>query len=123
MITPINHASLMIEAGGKIIQIDPTSAGNYEGLPHADIILITDIHGDHMDPKAIAKVQKAGTVIWAPQAVLDKGITGTPIANGETKTWEQWKIEAIPMYNLTRGPAVVVLESLHQAEKSGGAHL
>ena len=28
-----------------------------------------------------------------------------PIANGESKTWQNWSIEAIPAYNLTRGPA------------------
>ena len=27
-----------------------------------------------------------------------------PIANGETKTWQGWTIEAIPAYNLKRGP-------------------
>ena len=66
-ITPIQHASLMIEAGGQVIHVDPWSQGNYEGLPAADLILITDIHGDHMDPKAIAQVQKSGTRIIAPK--------------------------------------------------------
>ena len=105
MITPINHASLMIEGGGKIIHIDPTSAGNYDGLPHADIILITDIHGDHMDPKALPKVQKEGTVIFAPEAVAKTVTSATVIRNGETKRAGNWKIEAIPMYNLKRGPS------------------
>jgi L-ascorbate metabolism protein UlaG (beta-lactamase superfamily) len=26
------------------------------------------------------------------------------ISNGETKTWHGWSIEAVPMYNLVRGP-------------------
>ena len=105
MITPINHASLMIEGGGKIIQIDPTSAGNYEALPHADIILITDIHGDHMDPKVLPKLQKEGTVIFAPEAVAKTVTNATVIRNGETKMAGNWKIEAVPMYNLKRGPS------------------
>lgn len=105
-ITPIHHASLMIEGGGQVIQIDPQSQGNYEGLPSADLILITDIHGDHMDPKAIEKVRKAGTTIIAPKAVVDKGVEAAILNNDETKTWGKWTIEAIPMYNLTRGPAV-----------------
>jgi L-ascorbate metabolism protein UlaG (beta-lactamase superfamily) len=104
-ITPINHASLMIEGGGKILHIDPTSAGNYEGLPPADIILITDIHGDHMDPKALPKVSKEGTAIYAPEAVAKTVTTATVIRNGETKMAGDWKIEAVPMYNLKRGPA------------------
>ncbi len=103
-ITIIQHASLMIEAGGKIIYLDP-SQGNYEGLPLADLILITDIHGDHMDPKTIAKVSKAGTQILAPQAVAATVTTAKAIANGETQNWDKWTVEAVPMYNLTRGPA------------------
>ncbi|MEP6534394.1 MAG: MBL fold metallo-hydrolase [Bryobacteraceae bacterium] len=104
-ITPIRHASMMIEAGGQLIQVDPYSQGNYEGLPAADVILITDIHGDHMDPKAIEKVHKAGTTIIAPKAVVEKGVEGTVLNNGETKKLGKWTIEAVPMYNLTRGPA------------------
>src|SRR5580700_4675673 len=30
-ITPIQHASLVIEAGGQVIAIDPVSGGNYAG--------------------------------------------------------------------------------------------
>src|SRR5438045_1571595 len=86
-ITPINHASLMIEGGGKVIHIDPTSPGNYDGLPAADIVLITDIHGDHMDPKALPKVQKAGTVILAPEAVAKTFTTATVIGNGYVLTY------------------------------------
>jgi len=105
-ITPIHHASLMMEAGGQVIQIDPAlQAANYEGLPQADVILITDIHGDHMDPKAVEKVKKSGTLVLEPKAVLDKGIEGTVLNNGESKAVGKWTIEAIPMYNLTRGPA------------------
>src|SRR6266851_3462688 len=68
-ITAIRHASMMIEAGGQVIHVDPWSQGNYEGLPAADVILITDIHGDHLDTKAIEKVKKTGTTIIAPKAV------------------------------------------------------
>ena len=41
-ITPVQHASLMIEAGGQVIHLDPWSNGIYDGLPPADLILITD---------------------------------------------------------------------------------
>jgi len=104
-ITPVQHASLMIEGGGKVIHVDPTSPGNYEGLPPADFILITDIHPDHMDPKAIAKVQKEGTVIYAPAAVAKTVTAANVIGNGETKMAGDWKIEATPMYNLKHGPS------------------
>jgi L-ascorbate metabolism protein UlaG (beta-lactamase superfamily) len=104
-ITPIWHASLIIEAGGKTIYVDPAKPGNFTGLPPADLILITDIHGDHMDATTIAAVSKSGTEIWAPSAVAATATAANKIANGETKTWGAWTIEAIPMYNLTRGPA------------------
>ena len=95
----------MIEAGGKVIHVDPSTQGNYAGLPKADLILITDIHGDHLDPKAIEAVKKAGTAMIAPAAVAKTVTDAKVLANGESKTWEDWNIEAMPMYNLTRGPA------------------
>ena len=104
-ITPIHHASLMIEAGGKTIQIDPVGQGNYEGLPQADLILVTDIHGDHLDGEEIARLTKEGTEIVAPPAVARQVHVTKVLKNGETTAWNGWTIEAIPMYNMKRGPA------------------
>jgi len=104
-ITPLNHASTLLEAGGKYIYLDPAEPVDFSGRPKADLILITDIHGDHMDPGAIQAVSKAGTEILAPPAVVQTVTTAKPIANGETKSWGGWTIEAIPAYNLKRGPA------------------
>jgi L-ascorbate metabolism protein UlaG (beta-lactamase superfamily) len=104
-ITPIQHASLMIEAGGQVVHLDPWGSGNYDGLPPADLILITDIHGDHMDPKILPKVSKSGTVIFAPAAVVETVKSASVIRNGETKTAGPFTIEAVPMYNVKRGPA------------------
>src|ERR1700694_4130284 len=103
-ITPVYHASLVIEAGGKVIVVDPAKPAIFTGLPQADLILITDIHGDHLDPALIASESKAGTEIIAPPAVVKTVTTASPLSNGEKKTWGGWTIEAIPMYNLTRGP-------------------
>src|ERR1700719_2772345 len=99
-ITPLYHASTLIEAGGKTIYIDPAKPAKLTGLPKADFILITDIHGDHMDPDSIKAVSKAETGILAPPAVAQTVTTAKPIANGEMKTWNAWTIEAIPAYNL-----------------------
>ncbi len=104
-ITPVRHGSLMIEAGGQVLHVDPWSQGNYEGLPQADIILITDIHGDHLDRAMVQKLKKAGTVTIGPEAVA-KALEGvTVLRNGETTQVGPWTIEAVPMYNLKRGPA------------------
>jgi L-ascorbate metabolism protein UlaG (beta-lactamase superfamily) len=103
-ITPVYHAALEIEAGGKVIVIDPAKPAVFTGLPLADLILITDIHADHMDPDLIKSVSKAGTEIIAPPAVVTTVTAASPISNGQKKTWGTWTIEAVPMYNLTRGP-------------------
>jgi L-ascorbate metabolism protein UlaG (beta-lactamase superfamily) len=103
-ITPVFHASTVIEAGGKVIYLDPAKPSDFTGLPQADLILITDIHGDHMDPAAVTAVSKSGTEILAPAAVAKTVTAAKVIANGGTKKWDKWTIEAIPMYNLTRGP-------------------
>jgi len=99
LLTPIQHASLMIQAGGKVLYIDPAQ-GKYDGLPPADYILITDIHGDHMAPAVVEKLKKAGTVILAPKAVSEKVPGCTVISNGETKTMGDFAVQAVPMYNL-----------------------
>ena len=89
-VTPIYHATMLIEAGGKNIYVDPAKPANFSGLPKADLILITDIHGDHMDPEAIAAISKSGTQIFAPPAVVTTVTTATSISNGETKSWAGW---------------------------------
>jgi L-ascorbate metabolism protein UlaG (beta-lactamase superfamily) len=104
-ITPIYHACALIQAAGKNIYIDPAKPAKFTRLPPADLILITDIHGDHMDPNSIAEISKPGTDIMAPLAVARTVASADPISNGETKTWGDWTIEAIPMYNIKRGPA------------------
>src|SRR5271156_1514720 len=85
-ITPLYHASTLIEAGGKVIYLDPAQPAKFAGAPKADLILITDIHGDHMDPASIVEISKGGTDILAPPAVVATVTTAKPIANGETKT-------------------------------------
>jgi L-ascorbate metabolism protein UlaG (beta-lactamase superfamily) len=105
-ITPVFHASLFIEAGGKVIYIDPTKPGNFAGLPKADLILITHDHGDHVDHDgtSINVVKKDGTEIWTPSAVHGFITTSTVMGNGETKKWGKFTIEAVPAYNTVRGP-------------------
>ena len=103
-LTPIQHASLMIQAGGKVMYIDP-AMGSYDGLPQADYILITDIHGDHLAQPTINKVKKADTVIIAPKAVAAQVTGAKVVSNGEKTTAGPFQVEAVPMYNLTRGPS------------------
>src|SRR5579862_2454960 len=104
-ITPVYHAALAIEAGGKVIVVDPAKPANFAGLPQADLILITDIHGDHMDAGLVSSESKPGTEILAPPEVAKTITAAKVISNGQTQTWGAFTIEAVPMYNMTRGPA------------------
>ena len=104
-IRPIRHASLMLEFRGKVIHIDPWSQGDYRGLPKADLILITDIHPNHLDLGKIMELTKTGTRIVAPLAVVSSLADATAISNGEKKVVEGITIEAVPMYNIKRGPS------------------
>lgn len=104
-IRPLNHATLELTYGSAVILVDPTPQAHYDGLPKPTLILVTDIHGDHMDPKTIAAVKTSTTVVATPAAVAASVPDATVIANGETKTIAGVSVEALPMYNLVRGPA------------------
>jgi L-ascorbate metabolism protein UlaG (beta-lactamase superfamily) len=108
-ITPIQHASVRLEHAGKIIYIDPAQ-GNYLNAPRGDLVLVTDIHGDHMNPDALAQARKPEAPVVMPAGVQKQAGERIPgpaeiIANGQTKTVAGVTIEAVPMYNLQRGPA------------------
>jgi L-ascorbate metabolism protein UlaG (beta-lactamase superfamily) len=103
-ITPLNHATLQIAQGSHVIDVDPVAQANFGSLPAPTIILVTDIHGDHLDPAAVAKRKGASTTVVAPAAAAAKLTGATVLANGETKTIDAVTIEAVPMYNLQRGP-------------------
>jgi L-ascorbate metabolism protein UlaG (beta-lactamase superfamily) len=108
--TPIQHGSLTLEAGGQVIEVDPAISGfgaappDFGKVPKADLVLITDIHDDHLDPASLAKVRKAGTTVVIPGAAAGKVPDGVIMKNGETKKFGAWTVEAIPMYNLKNGP-------------------
>ena len=108
VIHPINHATFAMEWNGTTIYVDPVvGAEAFAGMPPASLVLLTDIHGDHLDADTLTAVVGADARIVAPEAVLMKLPDGlksktTMLANGDTKTVEGLSIEAIPMYNTTK---------------------
>ena len=96
--TPIMHASFVLEGGGQVVYVDPAQ-GNYDNAPKADIIVITDIHGDHMVPAVVEKLMKENTIIVAPAAVQKTIAKATVLNNGQKMTAGHYAIEAVPMYN------------------------
>ena len=103
-VTPIKHATVLFGFGGKNIYVDPWSEADFTGLPKADLVLVTDIHPDHLDEKAIDVVASPTTPIVAPPAVVEKLPRAQKLANGESTEMLGVKIESVPMYNLQRGP-------------------
>lgn len=101
----IKHASLMMEFGGHVIYVDPISGyADYSKMPKADIILITHEHHDHLDLKAIAEIEKAGTIIVANPASAKILGKGKVMANGDVMQPAAWiGLEAVPAYNTTEG--------------------
>lgn len=113
-IQPINHATLVLSFQNKNIYIDPLGGADaFKGLGAPDMILITDIHGDHLDPKTIDAINTAHAVIVVPQAVADKLPATTDksklviLKNGDKTTQLGVAIEAIPMYNLPESPTAM----------------
>ena len=103
-VIPIHHGSLVLKWQGKVVHVDPWSRGDYTGQPPADLILITDIHGDHMDPEQISRVRKDETIIVAPAAVQKTVPEARILSNGETIRPLGIQVEGVAMYNLKRGP-------------------
>ena len=106
-IQPISHASLVLGYHNMNIYVDPTGGATaYKGLPAPDMIIITDIHGDHFDIKTIDSVNTKNAILVVPQAVADKMPAGANkpkivvVKNGETMKQQGISIKAVPMYNL-----------------------
>jgi len=107
IIHPINHATFVMGWNGKTIYVDPVGGGQaFANFPKPDLILITDIHGDHLNAETLSAVSQDKTMIVAPAAVTEKLPENvrkqtTVLKNGDKKTLLDISIEAIPMYNLT----------------------
>jgi len=105
-ITPIEHATAVLEFDNQVIYIDPTGGAEaFQNFEKPTYVLITDIHGDHMNIETLEAINLLSAEIIAPKAVADKisGITTKKIIvmeNGEEMQFENFKVAAIPMYNL-----------------------
>jgi L-ascorbate metabolism protein UlaG (beta-lactamase superfamily) len=103
VITPVIHASIQIEHAGTVIHVDPWSRGDLSRLKPADLIVITDDVGHHLDVKAIAALRKPG----APIVIAGNGRAQVPdgivLANGERTVAAGVVIEATAAYDLTPG--------------------
>ncbi|WP_396638103.1 MBL fold metallo-hydrolase [Maribacter sp. R77961] len=105
-IIPIAHATMVLEWEGVTIYVDPVGGPEaFVSQKDPDLILITDIHGDHFNMETLQGLNTMKSKIVVPQAVADK-MTDEFVPqldilnNGETKERYEITIEAVPMYNL-----------------------
>ncbi len=100
-ITFIGHGTLMFTFGGKVIHMDPYSkVADYTQLPKADLISITHENPDHLDLKALSAVRKAHTSVVLTETCAKQVEGGVIMKNGDVKTVQGLRIEAVPAYNI-----------------------
>ncbi len=105
-IIPIEHATAVLEWKNITIYVDPVGGFDaFKGQKSPDLILITDIHGDHFNLETLEALGTDKAKIIVPQAVADKlPKVFTPqidvLNNGESKERYGITVEAVPMYNL-----------------------
>jgi L-ascorbate metabolism protein UlaG (beta-lactamase superfamily) len=108
-IIPIEHATAVIVWGDSTFYTDPVGgAAAFAGQRDANIIFLTDIHGDHLSVGTLESVSGNATII-APQAVKDElpeklAARVKVLANGHALTEKGFTILAMPMYNLPESP-------------------
>lgn len=105
-ITPISHATFVMEWDGTVFYIDPTGgAAAFKNMPDEDVILVTDIHGDHMSKETLGMIRGEQSILIVPEAVNEKikdQQSGAEVLHNDQSTgFDSFKVTAVPMYNLT----------------------
>ncbi|MEE2613144.1 MAG: MBL fold metallo-hydrolase [Acidobacteriota bacterium] len=101
--TPIIHASVQVEHAGTVIHVDPWSAGDLSQAKPADLILVTDDPGHHLDLQAIEQLRKPGAPVVLTATAQARFADGRVLSNGQTGVFAGITVEAIPAYDLTPG--------------------
>jgi L-ascorbate metabolism protein UlaG (beta-lactamase superfamily) len=105
-VLPLYHASLLLQYGDTVIQVDPIGRVDYYDFPDPDIVLITDTHSDHFDRESATMLMALGAKVIAPAAVADEwGGVDVVLAEGLGEMVDDVYIQAIPAYNIEHGPA------------------
>ena len=102
-ITTFIHSSIQIEHAGRVIQVDPWSLADLSRAKPADLILVTDDVGHHLDVQAIARLRKPGAPVVIPGVGRKQIPDGIVMANGDTKDFAGVRVEAIAAYDLKPG--------------------
>ena len=70
VVTPLNHATMVVEWDGKTIYVDPVGMADwYKAFPKPDVVLLTHVHGDHYKEAVLKAVVGPKTKLVAPPAL------------------------------------------------------
>ncbi len=103
---PVLHGTLALSWNNKIILVDPYGGKDALGVfSEPDLILITDIHGDHLNSETLDEINTENALFIVPQAVADEMEEKymqqiKVLRNGMKTIWNDIEISAMPMYNL-----------------------
>ena len=101
--TPIEHATMVIQTKDSTIYVDPVGDIKlFQKFSPPDIILLTDIHRDHLNIEIVNSLKKNLTAVIGPPEAVASLKHGEVMKNGDKRTFGNISIEAIPMYNLTK---------------------
>jgi len=104
---PVRHGTVVFKWNGKTVFVDPVGgAALFKSHGTPDLVLVTDIHGDHFNKDTLMEIVMDKTVVITPEAVAALAPEGlkkriTTLANGGSVEKLGVKIDAVPMYNLT----------------------
>ena len=105
-VSPVLHSTMVLQWKGRTIYVDPYGgADKFANFPAPDLVLITDIHGDHLNKETLKGLNLKKAELIAPKAVMEQLDSISfkkkhTLANGEEMKWRSIKIKAMPMYNL-----------------------
>jgi len=101
VVTFIGHSSLHFQYHTVSLYIDPVAqVADYEGMPPADVILITHEHGDHFDTTLIARLSKPETMLAMTETCNKLWPRGVVVKNGDFVNLRGIDVEVVPAYNI-----------------------
>jgi L-ascorbate metabolism protein UlaG (beta-lactamase superfamily) len=105
VVTPLEHASVLLGWDGKAIYVDPTTPPIDDvTLPKADVIFVTEARFDHLDAVALQRVSRPGTIVVGGTAVGERARVDAVMSDGETREILGIVATAVPLYSVERGP-------------------
>jgi L-ascorbate metabolism protein UlaG (beta-lactamase superfamily) len=106
ILQPLQHATLALRWKEHTIYVDPVGgAALFTNLPAPTLVVLTDIHGDHLQLSTLQAVVTEKTLFVAPPAATAQlpeawRARVTSLTNGQSATVAGLSIEAVAAYNL-----------------------